>query len=208
MNRSIGVRGQAGSLTGGKAGRRGATKAQCCVQGAPLSTQRFRRSICPGLSGLPLPGGRHDLIGIGRRHSADQFAVVRLAGDDRLAAAAKITEGSGLGVEPQLGFPLLFVRTVTGEAVFRENRQNLPVEVDIGGWDGRQRPVGAMVASAIRTVAAAAGMAARRNTLGMVGPREAVWRPAAVSRREAGGDAVRISPVGQFVQPLGTAWPP
>jgi hypothetical protein len=50
MNASIGLRTQAGCATVGASGFCGAVKAQCSFQAAPPATQRFSRSISPGVS--------------------------------------------------------------------------------------------------------------------------------------------------------------
>ena len=48
----MGVRAQVLLMTGGGDGREGGVKDQCSFQGAPSATQRFRVSICFGVSVL------------------------------------------------------------------------------------------------------------------------------------------------------------
>ena len=54
MKRSIGLRGQAASLTAGSRPCAGGSNAQCVVHVAPCSTHRRRISICWAVNCLPL----------------------------------------------------------------------------------------------------------------------------------------------------------
>ena len=81
---------------------------------------------------------REGMAGLGRRHSfvririgdpLNEKAVRRVArNDDTL-----LCEGTVMGVEMELGFALVFVGTVTGEAIVGEDRQDVPVEADRSG---------------------------------------------------------------------------
>ena len=75
-------------------------------------------------------GRRHEHVGIGRMNPFEQRACAGIARHDR----ARL-EGGGPVVEPQVGLPLLAVLPVAVEAVFRQNRSDIPVEVE-GRGDG------------------------------------------------------------------------
>ena len=75
-------------------------------------------------------GRRHEHVGIGRMNPFEQRACAGIARHDR----ARL-KGGGPVVEPQVGLPLLAVLPVAVEAVFRQNRSDIPVEVE-GRGDG------------------------------------------------------------------------
>ena len=75
-------------------------------------------------------GRRHEHVGIGRMNPFEQRACAGIARHDR----ARL-KGGGPVVEPQVGLPLLAVLPVAVEAVFRQNRSDIPIEVE-GRGDG------------------------------------------------------------------------
>ncbi len=77
-------------------------------------------------------GRRHAVLRVGGRDLLDQFAFGGFAGNDGTAAAPQLGEGAFLGIQPQLGLALTGVRTMTRETVFRQERQNLPIEINRG----------------------------------------------------------------------------
>ncbi len=76
--------------------------------------------------------GRHPLVGIVREHPPQGFAFVRLAGDEG-RMPAEIGEGARLGIQSQIGLSLLGIRAVTVEAISRQDRANVAIEVDVAG---------------------------------------------------------------------------
>ena len=68
---------------------------------------------------------RHQHIGVGRMDPLQQRTRARLAGHDRSGL-----NGSAAVVEPKAGLPLRGVLAVAVEAVFREDRPDVAVEVD------------------------------------------------------------------------------
>ena len=88
------------------------------------------------LGGEPVPLGRHDQVGLGGRDADDQLALGALPRDDRrpLQPAA---ERRRPVVEPEVG--LLLLRAVAGEAVRRQDRPDVPFEVDLPRGRGRER---------------------------------------------------------------------
>ena len=98
--------------------------------GSPLINpilQQADLSICQSLAMLRRG---HAQIVIGRRHPLDQFTLSRLLGDDR-RVPAQVGDGTIAMVQPQVCFTLVFVRTVTLEAMIRQNRTDVAVEVDL-----------------------------------------------------------------------------
>ena len=127
-NRSIGVRAHFRSLTSGRAGRTGATNAQCCFHSAPCSIQRLRVSFCPSLSVLWLESGGIRRAGFGFGDLLVEEALLRLTRHDR-RAVAPWRQRVFVKVESQVGLPRRRVRAVTEKAVVRENRADVALEI-------------------------------------------------------------------------------
>ena len=70
---------------------------------------------------------RHHFVGIVAGDRADQLALAALARHDHRVGLA---QGAVLEVEPQVGLARLGIRPVAGEAVFREDRQDVAAEID------------------------------------------------------------------------------
>ena len=62
--------------------------------------------------------------------TADDFALVRLAGDDGEFARLAFTVGGLRQVEAQLGLTRVVIHAVTGETMLRKDRADFLVEVD------------------------------------------------------------------------------
>jgi hypothetical protein len=76
-------------------------------------------------------GRWHHLLLVGARDSEEDFAFGALSGHDRRESLPG--PGCALaGVEAQTSLSILLVRTVAVVALVRENRPDLPVEVDRG----------------------------------------------------------------------------
>ncbi len=80
-------------------------------------------------------GRRHDLGRVVRRDPTVQHAARQVSGPDRMGALLSLQhrEGALLGIEPELRFARVGVRPVTGEAPVREDRLDVPVELDLVG---------------------------------------------------------------------------
>ena len=86
-------------------------------------------------------GGRHPLVFVGTRHSANQFARFRFAWHDRNRAGLQFA-GRDFGIiEPQAGFAFSVVGTVAGIAFVGQNRPDVAIEVDrlLGNGRGNER---------------------------------------------------------------------
>ena len=68
--------------------------------------------------------GRHQLFGIFRVDPRDEFALDRVFRDDRTGVDCRVTN-----VEPQIGLTFIPVLSVTIEAVFRQDRPDVAIEV-------------------------------------------------------------------------------
>src|SRR5687768_3680240 len=70
----------------------------------------------------------HDLVFVVSGNALEQRTVTRLTGDDdhRLI---RLAEEAFLRVEPQVGLALVLVGAVAGEAVFRQDRADVAIEV-------------------------------------------------------------------------------
>jgi len=89
--------------------------------------------VDPAAEQLDLMLGQFRLVRVGRRHQLvfvvrgdplDQRAVLRLAGDDG------ILNGRVAQVQTQLGLPVALIRTVAGVTPIRQQRPNLPIEIN------------------------------------------------------------------------------
>ena len=78
-------------------------------------------------------GGGHPLVGVRGRDAANEFAPVRVAGDDGRFSVRQRFDGVAPQIESQAAFAVLFVRPVAGEAVFRQDGPHIAVEVDRPG---------------------------------------------------------------------------
>ena len=75
-------------------------------------------------------GGRHPLVFVRTRHSANQFARLRFARHDRDRARLKFTGRNLCIIQPQAGLALSVVGTVTRIAFVRQNRPDVAIEVN------------------------------------------------------------------------------
>ena len=75
---------------------------------------------------------RHLLVGIGTRDAANDFALLRFAGNDGARTGFFIANGNGIfqNVEAQIRFATFRVRPVTLETTVGEERANLKIEVN------------------------------------------------------------------------------
>ena len=91
-------------------------------------------AICASVSVVPACGGGMRVAGFGGADARKEAALRRIAGSDDVIAAA-IGAEAVLGVEPEVGDAPLVVGAVAGEAVVRENRPDVAVEIDglVGG---------------------------------------------------------------------------
>ena len=94
MNRSIGFRTQAASLTFGGLGRFGGDERPVRLILGPEATQRLSRSFCAAVSVLFDVGRRHDLLGVVREDPGDQLARVEVAGGDRAGLDGVVARSS------------------------------------------------------------------------------------------------------------------
>ena len=76
---------------------------------------------------------RHPLVDVVRSDAAEQLAFIQLARNNRVPAAVQFSEGTFLIIQPQTRLARPFIRPVAGEAIVREDRANVPVEVDFAG---------------------------------------------------------------------------
>lgn len=98
------------------AGRFGGMKAQCACHGAPCAIQRFKVSICSGLSCRAKSGGG--------MCSSGSVVVMRLSNFIERRACG------GLHIEAETGFELRFVRPVTLEAGVGKDGADVTAELD------------------------------------------------------------------------------
>src|SRR5205814_3108915 len=87
----------------------------------------------------------HDLLLVRGQNAADEFALLRLTGDDGRLARPPTGGGRVGAVEPQLRLAGAVVRPVALEAARREDRPHVAVEVRrvgraAGGGDREQNP--------------------------------------------------------------------
>ena len=85
-----------------------------------------------GLEPPPFLRGRHTLGFVGLVQAGNDLALRRLARHDRDRTAGKFANGVITAIKPELAAAVGFVKAVTGEAVFREDRADFAVEVDGG----------------------------------------------------------------------------
>jgi hypothetical protein len=82
----------------------------------------FQEIFLTGLQFLAGMRGRHDLVRIIGKDPAQQFTVGWPVRVDRLGGNGVVTP-----IDPQIRFPGSAVRSVTGKAVFSENRPNITI---------------------------------------------------------------------------------
>jgi hypothetical protein len=84
-------------------------------------------------------GRRHPLGVIAGHNPPPQFALVRLPGDQHRAALALLIRSQWY-VQALIGLPLAGVRSMTREAMVRQNRPHITVELDwpLGANDGKR----------------------------------------------------------------------
>ena len=99
-----------------------------------------RQQVGLGLRQLsPRLRRRHHLVRLVRGDPGDQLALLGAARDDQAIAAA-VAEHILSGVETQLAFASSRVGPVTLEAVLRQDRPDLPREVDLLRTGRARRP--------------------------------------------------------------------
>lgn len=95
-----------------------------------------------GLAGVQtFAAGRHATTGVGGFDAGDEFTGVGVAGDHGPAAGLEKGEESFGCIEAQAGLAGLVVGAVALDAVVREDRANVPIEVD-GGFIGLRARAG------------------------------------------------------------------
>ena len=113
--------------TGGGLGRAIGSNAQCLFQRAPWSIHLLEELDLRGVSFLPDFGGGITSSGSVLDDAKKQLALAALARhDDRVFGPQRRL----LDVEPQVGLSRLRVGPVAGEAVLREDRQDVAAEID------------------------------------------------------------------------------
>jgi hypothetical protein len=86
---------------------------------------------------------RHDLVLIGRKDALDDLAGVRLAGNDGDLARFAFAVGGFTQIEAQLAFARVIIHAVAGEALLREHRPHVAIEIDgVGGGNEQQEKGG------------------------------------------------------------------
>ena len=83
-------------------------------------------------------GWRHHFRFIVGRDAAPEFALLRMAGNDR-RDVVMFDEGRFGSVEPQFGLPGFFVEAVALEAVFGEDRPDVAIEIELFFGSARER---------------------------------------------------------------------
>ena len=103
----------------------------------------MRALVDPSLEGFDLSRGellagfrrRHQFVGILGRNALEELALAALARHDHRILGS---EGPLLEVEPQVGLARVRIRPMAGEAVLRQDRQDVAPEID---WLlGRREP--------------------------------------------------------------------
>ena len=102
---------------------------QCGSYFAPCSIHSFSSAICAGSELLFALRRRHHLIRIVRRDPREQFALCRIARNDR-ADAVEFRQRTIGRVETPIALRA-FVRPVAGEAVVRKDRADVAIEADL-----------------------------------------------------------------------------
>jgi hypothetical protein len=76
-------------------------------------------------------GGRgHAECLVIRRDASKHFALIRIPGHNGESPFAKVPLCTFFSIESQLGNPIRLVWTVTGKTFVRQNRTNVPIELD------------------------------------------------------------------------------
>ncbi len=76
----------------------------------------------------------HSFVRIVRRHPAKGLALLGLFGDER-EMAAEIGKGARFRIQPQIGFPLLGIGAMTIEAISRQDRPHVSIEVNVSSQE-------------------------------------------------------------------------
>ena len=136
MKRSIAPRAHAWFFTAGSGGRTGARNDHSGWYSAPAAIHCRSVSFCRAVSVLCDPGRRHPLVGVVGKDAPDQFALLRLAGDDGARLDRRLA-----AIQPQIGLARGAVRAVAGETVLRQDGADIVVEGRLLAVDrqGRQR---------------------------------------------------------------------
>ena len=141
MNRSIGLRGQAASFTGGSSGALGGTNAQCVPHFAPCSTHALSVATCAGemcrllLGGGMTSSGSSDVI---RRTSS---LSAGLPGTTTVTSSFTRNIPSFVS-RRSFALRAFCVGAVTVVAVVRQDRQHVPAVIHGRGARGRRRTGG------------------------------------------------------------------
>src|SRR5207244_3610144 len=105
-----------------------------------LSYPPFQKLLLRSGEGLLRFGWRHEFIRVGRKNVLNEFALVRPAWNDGFLLESDLAH-----IQPELGFPLVFVRPMAGITVLGENRADVTIELDlvclrgVGGRDGEKQ---------------------------------------------------------------------
>lgn len=103
--------------------------------GGALFDPVFERELLFGFERAVGIGWRHQFRFIVGRDAAPEVALFRMAGDD-WGDVVVLGVGGICLVEPKVGLPGFFIEAVALEAVFRKDRADVAVEVELllGGW--------------------------------------------------------------------------
>jgi len=105
----------------------------------PLLDPPFEQSDLIAREPLPHFGRWHPVVFIRCRDERNHFALARFARNNGVIARLKFSEGILLDIESETRFSFVLVRTVAGVTVFRKNRANIAIEVDLSSFPRRSQ---------------------------------------------------------------------
>ena len=119
-------------LTAGSAAFCGGMNAQCDSYFAPCSIQVRRSSTSRAGNGIMSQVcGRHAQRFVRARDAFVDFTLLRISGHYGVSPALQSSLGIGFDVEPEVRLPIAFVRTMTRETTVREDRSDVPIEMNL-----------------------------------------------------------------------------
>jgi len=86
-------------------------------------------------------GWWHDFLQVCTENPVNNLTLIWISRQEGIAYAAPL-QSSFCSIEPQFALALMFVRSVTGETVVRENRPDIPIEIDLGKKPTRRQDGG------------------------------------------------------------------
>ena len=105
----------------------------------PLSDPLAQNLLLRARQRLVRFGRRHLLVLVIGEDSRDQIALLGVSRHDRQLAQLRLLDRFLAKIKPEPGFPGLFIRAMTMKARLRENRANIPIEIQLGRWGGLRR---------------------------------------------------------------------